>query len=366
MTPHIIVGTAGHVDHGKTELTKRLTGIDTDRLPEEKRRGMTIELGFASLVLPNGVKLGVVDVPGHERFVRNMIAGAAGIDIAMLVVAADEGVMPQTREHLAIIDLLGVSESIIVITKSDLADEEWLDLVREDIRKLVEKSSLKDALVVACSARTGEGINELLKALELLASRVRQRPEEGYARMPVDRVFSKPGFGTIVTGTIWTGKFRTTDMVQIWPSGKLARIRAIQIHGEPAEEAVAGTRTAVNLASIGTEESIRGSWVATPDVLRETYVLDAQLTLLESAKPLAQRTRVRVHHGTMEVLARVNLLDRDVLESGEQCFCQLALERPIPPLYADRLILRSYSPVSVIGGAVVVDPAPGRHKRFRT
>ena len=362
---HIIVGTAGHVDHGKTELTARLTGVNTDRLPEEKKRGMTIELGFVPLDLDNGLRLGLIDVPGHERFVKNMLAGAAGMDMVMLIVAADEGVMPQTVEHMNIINLLGIDKGVVVITKKDLVDEEWLGLVQEQVEELIAPTSLKDAPIVACSSVTGEGIAELRKVLEQVASSVKPKTASGYARLPIDRVFSKAGFGTVVTGTLWMGKLHPGDTVQIWPLGREARIRSLQVHGQSVGEAVAGQRTAVNLSGVEQDEAPRGGWLAAPGLLRESYRLDVALRLLPDAKPLPQRCRIRVHHGTAEALARVSLLDREELQSGESCYCQLVLEEPLPPLRGDKLILRSYSPMYTIGGATVLDANPPRHKRYR-
>jgi len=363
---HIIVGTAGHVDHGKTALTARLTGINTDRLPEEKKRGMTIELGFVPLVLPDGQRLGLIDVPGHEKFVKNMLAGVAGIDMVLLVVAADEGVMPQTREHLHIIHLLGIDKGVVAITKSDLAEsEEWLDLIREQVRELTAPTSLKDAPIVACSALTGHGIDELLGKLSQVAASVESKPTSGHYRLPVDRVFSKSGFGTVVTGTLWMGKLRVGDTVQIWPGGRKARVRGLQVHGQPVEESQAGTRTAVNVAGIDTEEAPRSSWLASPGLLRESYRLDVELRLLADAKALPQRCRVHIHHGTAQALGRVDLLDREELQPGAACYCQLALEEPLPPLRGDRLIIRSYSPMHTIGGATVLDANPPKHKRYQ-
>ncbi|MBQ6808638.1 MAG: selenocysteine-specific translation elongation factor [Firmicutes bacterium] len=362
---HIIVGTAGHVDHGKTELTARLTGINTDRLPEEKKRGMTIELGFVPLDLENGLRLGLIDVPGHERFVKNMLAGAAGMDMVMLIVAADEGVMPQTVEHMNIIHLLEIDKGVVVITKSDLVDEEWLELIHEQVQEMIAGTSLQNAPIVSCSAVSGQGIDELRKVLQDVASQVKPKTASGHCRLPVDRVFSKSGFGTVVTGTLWMGKLKTGDSVQIWPVGREARIRSLQVHGQSVTEAVAGQRTAVNLSGVDLEETPRGAWLAAPGLLRESYRLDVSLRLLADARALPQRCRVRVHHGTAEVLARVSLLDREELLPGESCYCQLVLEEPLPPLRGDKLILRSYSPMYTIGGATVLDANPPRHKRYR-
>ena len=359
---HIIVGTAGHVDHGKTELTAVLTGINTDRLPEEKKRGMTIVPGFVPLTLPNGLRLGLIDVPGHEKFVKNMLAGVAGIDMVMLVVAADEGVMPQTTEHLHILHLLGVDKGVVVITKCDLVDEEWLELIREQIGEMLAGTSLENAPVVATSAYTKQGMDELTRVLMDIASQVKRKPVSGHARLPIDRVFSKTGFGTVVTGTLWSGTLSEGQSVELWPAGRDARIRSIQVHGETVERSVAGQRTAVNLSGIESTESPRGGWLAEPGLLRETYRIDVSLRLLSVAKPLGQRARVRIHHGTSEALGRVNLLDREELLPGGECFAQLELENPLPPLVGDRIVLRSYSPMVTIAGCTVLDANPIKHK----
>lgn len=361
---HIIVGTAGHVDHGKTELTAALTGINTDRLPEEKKRGMTIVPGFVPLMLPNGLRLGLIDVPGHEKFVKNMLAGVAGIDMVMLIIAADEGVMPQTIEHLHILHLLGIDKGVAVITKADLVDEEWLEMIEEQVAETLAPTTLKDAPIIVTSAYTGQGLEELKQCLMDIAEQVQRKPISGHARLPIDRVFSKTGFGTVITGTLWSGTLSEGQRVELWPAGREARIRSIQVHNEKVERALAGQRTAVNLSGIDSQDSPRGGWVAEPGLLRETFRLDISLRLLDTAKPLAQRARLRVHHGTSEVLARANLLDREELAPGGECFCQLELESPLPPLVGDRLIFRSYSPMITIGGGTVLDIAPPRHKRY--
>lgn len=361
---HIIVGTAGHVDHGKTELTAALTGINTDRLPEEKKRGMTIVPGFVPLMLPNGLRLGLIDVPGHEKFVKNMLAGVAGIDMVMLIIAADEGVMPQTIEHLHILHLLGIDKGVVVITKADLVDEEWLEMIKEQVAETLAPTTLKDAPIIVTSAYTGQGLDELNQCLMDIAEQVQRKPISGHARLPIDRVFSKTGFGTVITGTLWSGTLSEGQKVELWPSGREARIRSIQVHNEKVERALAGQRTAVNLSGIEAQDSPRGGWLAEPGLLRESFRLDISLRLLDSIKPLAQRARVRVHHGTSEALARVNLLDREELTPGGECYCQLELENPLPPLVGDRLIFRSYSPMVTIGGGTVLDIAPPRHKRY--
>ena len=362
---HIIVGTAGHVDHGKTQLTMSLTGINTDSLPEEKKRGMTIELGFVPFVLPSGIRLGLIDVPGHERFIKTMLAGVAGIDMALLVVAADEGVMPQTREHLNILHLLGIDKGVVVISKKDLADEEWLTLISEQVNELVSATTLADAPLVTVSAHTGEGLDELRQILDKVAATVPQKPDSGHPRLPIDRVFSKVGFGTVVTGTLWQGTLSVGQTIEIWPGGHRVRLRGLQVHGRQVEQALAGQRTAVNVSGLPVGALPKGGWLALPKLLRESWRLDVELRLLNETKPLQQRCRLHLHHGTAEVLCRLNLLDREELLPGESCFCQLLLEKPLPPLRKDKLILRSYSPMLVIAGATVLDANPLRHKRYR-
>ncbi len=362
---HFIIGTAGHVDHGKTSLIKALTGQETDRLKEEKERGISIELGFAPFKLPSGTLAGVVDVPGHERFIKNMLAGVGGMDLVILVVAADEGIMPQTREHLDIIDLLQVQKGIIVITKTDLVDEEWLDLVQEEVRELVGGTVLEDAPVVPVSSVTGEGTRELIELIDRTAENLQERPTAGYFRMPVDRVFSKTGFGTVVTGTLLSGKLGLGDVVEILPDMKEARVRTLQVHGTKVEEAVAGQRVAVNLAGVERENIDRGSVIAAPGILKPSHRLDVQLKLISDIKkPLANRARVRVHIGTSEILARVILLEADELEPGKTGFVQLECEDPIVAARGDLLVIRSYSPMRTIGGGKVIDSAPPKRKRF--
>jgi selenocysteine-specific elongation factor len=361
---HLILGTAGHIDHGKTQLTRALTGVDTDRLEEEKRRGISIVLGFAELKLPSGRTMGVVDVPGHERFIKNMVAGATGIDVVLLVVAADDGVMPQTREHLAIIDLLGVDNGVVAITKSDLADPEWIELVAEDIRSLLAGTSLEGAAIVAVSSKTGEGLDELARALDEAAARPAGRREELPLRLPVDRVFSMSGAGTVLTGTLWSGGIRPEDQVELMPGGVPARVRSVEVHGRKVEAATAGQRVAVNVTGIDREQVTRGRILASPGSLPSTLLVDARLRLLPSAPELKDHAPLHVHHGTAETTARVALLDRQVLAPGEACLVQLRLEHPLSPRYGDRFIVRSFSPVETIGGGVVLDATPRRHARL--
>ena len=360
---HIVLGTAGHVDHGKTTLVHKITGHNTDRLKEEVTRGITIELGFAPFTLPNGQRVGIIDVPGHEKFVKNMLAGATGIDLFLLVIAADEGIMPQTKEHIDILRLLGVKSGIVVLTKVDMVDDEWLELVREDVKEYLSTGPFSGAPIVEVSSHTGKGIPELLEAIENLCTEVSERPSTGLLRLAVDRVFTMSGFGTVVTGTLWGGSIKTGDSVEILPSRKQARVRSLQVHGEKRDEAFAGERVAVNLTGIEKELVERGSWLTTPSALKEHMRIDIRLSLLDDAPEISHRMRVHVHHGTTEVLARVKLLDTSVLSPGDSCFAQLELEEPLTAMPGDRVILRFYSPVFTIGGGTVLDPAAARHKR---
>ncbi len=362
---HFIIGTAGHVDHGKTVLVKALTGKETDRLKEEKERGISIELGFAPFMLPSGILAGVVDVPGHERFIKNMLAGVGGIDLVLLVVAADEGVMPQTREHLEIIDLLQVQEGIIVITKADLADGDWLEMVKEEVRATVRGTVLENSPVVEVSAVTGRGIPELVALIDEVAGRLKERPVAGQARMPVDRVFSITGFGTVVTGTLVEGRLKVGDTVEILPEETAVRVRGLQVHGQKVETAEAGQRVAVNLAGVECEEIRRGGVLASPGTLKPSHRLDIRIKLLTSAgKPLVNRARVRVHIGTSEILARVILLEGEELSPGGTWFAQLECEQPLVAARGDRLVIRSYSPMRTIAGGTVIDPQPPKRKRL--
>jgi len=362
-----VLGTAGHIDHGKTALIKTLTGIDTDRLAEEKQRGISIELGFAHLTLPSGTELGIVDVPGHERFVKTMLAGVGGIDMVLLVVAADEGVMPQTVEHLQIVDLLGIGAGVVVLTKTDLVDDpEWMALVEADVKKLLEATRLSGAPVVKFSAVTGEGTGELLGELDRVAAGIRTKDESSPSRLPVDRVFSVAGFGTVVTGTLWSGSFAEGDRVTVLPSERAGRIRSIEVHSERAERAVAGQRVALSLPGLDTGSMRRGDWVTTPGAFGVTSRLDCYLSVLKShARGLKHGSRVRFHLGASEVLGRVVMLDADSIEAGENGYAQLRFEGPVVAKAGDLFVLRSYSPMRTIAGGRVVDPFPPRHKRFR-
>jgi selenocysteine-specific elongation factor len=365
-TPSLVLGTAGHIDHGKSTLVHALTGTDPDRLSEEKKRGITIELGFAQLTLPSGRTMGVVDVPGHERFVRQMVAGATGIDIVLLVVAADDGVMPQTREHLAIIDLLGIPRGVVAVTKADLADPDWLDMVVDDVRGLLSETSIAGAPIVPVSARAGTGLPELLATLDEVAEEAEARHSNLPLRLPVDRVFTIAGAGTVVTGTLWSGVAKRDDQVELYPGNKRGRIRSVQIHGAPAEKAVAGNRVALNIAGLDTDDISRGDIVAEPGTLTVTDRFDARVTYLASEeKPFESGARVHVHHGTREVLGRVLLMDAESLQPGQSGLAQVRLESPLAPRYDDRFIIRSYSPMWTIGGGVVLDVLPPRRTTLR-
>lgn len=362
----IILGTAGHIDHGKTSLIKALTGIDTDRLKEEKERGITIDLGFASLQIDENTTLGIIDVPGHERFVKNMLAGVAGIDFVLLIIAADEGVMPQTREHLAICELLKIKDGIVVLTKKDMVEEEWLALVEEDTRQFLQGTFLAGKPIVAVSSRTGEGLDELLATIKQVVHSIEPKRVEGKFRLPIDRVFTIRGFGTVVTGTLFSGKVSLEDRVMIYPKGLTARVRGIQVHNRPVTEAVAGQRTALNLQGVEKELIERGDVLAHPQHLRPTFMLDATLTYLpEAARPLKNRARIRFHIGTSEIMGRVVLLDREELLPGEACYVQYRLEEQTLALPRDRYVIRSYSPIITIGGGEILDVAPGKRHRLR-
>ena len=359
----IIIGTAGHIDHGKTALVKALTGVDADRLKEEKERGITIDIGFADLTIGE-VHFGFVDVPGHERFVKNMLAGAHGLDLVMLVVAADESVMPQTREHFDICRLLEIKSGLVVITKADLADEELLQLVEAEVADFIAGSFLEGAPVLRVSSRTGAGIEELKKTLARLAAQAKARDTGAVTRLPIDRVFTIKGFGTVVTGTLITGHIRVGDELELLPSaGYRTRARGLQVHGHATQEARAGERTAVNLQGIEVAEVSRGQVLAPAGRLTATSMLDVRLQLLASApRPLRTRSRVRLHTGTAEVLARTVLLGFSELRPGDSCFAQLRLEAPVLTLPGDHFIIRSYSPAVTIGGGTVVDALPHKHR----
>ena len=359
----IIVGTAGHIDHGKTSLVRALTGVDADRLKEEKERGITIDIGFADLTVGD-THFGFVDVPGHERFVKNMLAGAHGIDLVMLIVAADESVMPQTREHFDICRLLEVKSGLIVLTKIDMVDEELADLVEEEVTEYVAGSFLENAPIVRVSSKTEQGIEDLKKALSQLANKATPRDANAISRLPIDRVFTIKGFGTVITGTLISGLIKSGEELELLPSdARISKVRGLQVHGKSTTEARAGERTAINLQGIDVAEVSRGQVLAPAGRLAASSMLDVNLQLLKTAsKSLKSRARVRLHHGTSEVIARVILLGQSELLAGQNCYAQLRLESPLLTLPTDRFIVRSYSPSMTIGGGVIVDSIPAKHR----
>lgn len=362
---NIIIGTAGHVDHGKTALIRALTGIETDRIKEEKKRGITIELGFAYLDLPNGEKAGIIDVPGHEKFVKNMLAGAGGIDLALLVVAADEGFMPQTKEHLGILSLLDIPQGLIVVTKKDMVDEDWLEVVCEDIREEVKGTFLENAKMIPVSSYTGEGIEELRQAVfELIEQTSQIKNPNTPFRIPVDRVFSIEGFGTVITGTLIEGEMNVGDPVTVYPKGIQTKIRNLQVHSKDVQTAYAGQRVAVNLAGLKKTDLEKGDVVAKPDSMHTTMMLDVKLSILKDCqREILNGTRLHLYHGAKDILCKAVLLDHDLLSAGEEGYAQLRLEEEIAAKAGDRFILRFYSPLETVGGGVVLDSNPMKHKR---
>jgi len=363
---HFIVGTAGHVDHGKTALIGALTGTETDRLVEEKRRGISIELGFARLDLGNGQIAGVVDVPGHEKFIPQMLSGIAGIDLVLLVVDANEGVMPQTREHLQIMELLQVKRGILVLSKCDLVEPDWLDIVEEEIREQVAGTFLDRAPCCRVSSITGEGLEALREAIREELKQVPAREVTGAVRLPIDRCFSISGFGTVVTGTLNSGRILPGDSLELLPAGVQARIREVQVHGNQATEALAGQRVALNLSGVSREQVPHGSVIGSSGLFRASQRIDVKLKLLkEASRPVKFRDPLHFHLGTARTVARAVLLDRDELAPGEEAFVQLTFDQPLLSHRGDRFIVRSYSPMLTIGGGVVIDVEPFKHKRFR-
>ncbi len=362
----IILGTAGHIDHGKTSLIKALTGTETDRLKEEKLRGITIELGFASMDLPSGQHLGIVDVPGHEKFVKNMVAGASGIDIVSMVIAADEGVMPQTKEHMEICTLLGIKHGLVILTKVDMVDEEWLELVMEDVREYMEGTFLDGVPILPVSSLTGDGIPELIGALDKLSAEIPDRPPTSIFRLPVDRVFSMKGFGTVITGTLASGNLAVGDNIMIYPSRITSKVRGIQVHSSSVETAGAGMRTAINFQGLDKTAVNRGDVVSTPEILKPSYMIDGSFTFLASnKKPLRDRTRIRFHTGTSEIIGYLVPLEKEEIAPGETAVVQLRLDTAVSCVKDDHFVIRSYSPVRTIGGGQVLNPIPQKHKRFR-
>lgn len=363
---HVIIGTAGHIDHGKSTLIRRLTGIETDRLKEEKKRGITIELGFAYFDLPSGKRCGIVDVPGHEKFIKHMLAGAGGIDIVLMVIAADEGIMPQTKEHIDILNLLGIKNGIVCLTKADTVEKDWLEMMKVDVAEKLEGSFLEGAPIIELGLGDDEGLNELKQRLDELALTLEKPDSKGMARLPIDRVFSLTGFGTVVTGTLIEGKISVGDKLTLYPEMVEARVRNIQVHSEDVTTAYSGQRVAINIANLKVDEISRGNVLAAPGSMKVSYIVDADISLLPDApRSLNNWSRLRIYYGSNEVLARLVLLDREELKPGEKAFVQLRLEEESALKYGDRFVIRFFSPLETLGGGTILDPNANKHKRFR-
>lgn len=362
---HIIVGTAGHIDHGKTTLIKALTGRETDTLKEEKARGISINLGFTFFDLPSGKRAGIIDVPGHEKFVKNMLAGVSGIDIVLMVIAADEGVMPQTKEHLEILQLLNIKKGLVVLTKKDMVDEEWLEMIKEDVKDRIKGTFLENSPIIPVSSKTGEGIDEIIDYIEKATEEVEAKDTIGHFRMPVDRVFSVSGFGTVVTGTIFGGRINIGENVEIYPQKITGKIRNIQVHDQDVNFAEAGQRCALNISGVKSHEVSRGNVISKEDIMEPSLMIDCSLYYLKSAeKPLVNRQRVRLYHGTDEILCRVIILNKEEVKPGEYAYVQLKLENPIAAQRNDRYVIRSYSPMITIGGGTIIEPVAKKAKRL--
>ncbi|OEF99265.1 selenocysteine-specific translation elongation factor [Vulcanibacillus modesticaldus] len=363
MQKHYIVGTAGHIDHGKTTLSKALTGKDTDRLKEEKARNISIELGFAPFKLPNNDYVSLIDVPGHEKFIRHMVAGVGGIDLVLLIIAADEGIMPQTKEHLQIIDLLGIEHGIIVLTKKDLVDQEFLDLVEEEVRETLKKSNLINAPIISVSSVTNEGIEELKQLIQEKLNQIPERISSGFFRMPIDRVFTLKGIGTVVTGTVYSGSVKIGQELEIMPSNHKVRIRSLQVHSNSVDEAFAGQRVAINLTGIELDEINRGDSIVTPNHWEPSKRIDVELNILDDIDfSIKQNSEVKFHIGTSEVLGTLIMYDRKEAQPGDTIYAQIKLEEPIISSRKDRFIIRRPSPSTTIGGGVVIEPNAIKHK----
>ncbi len=367
MNRYVILGTAGHIDHGKSALVRALTGTDPDRLKEEKERGITIDLGFAELDCRDGLRVGIVDVPGHERLIKNMLAGAGGIDIVLMVIAADEGIMPQTREHLDICNLLRVKRGMIALTKSDLVDEEWLELVRDEIKDFVKDTFLEDAETIPVSSKTGENIDLLKETIRDIALTVEQKTINGIFRLPVDRIFTLRGFGTVITGTAISGSISLDKPVEVLPQGIITRVRGLQSHGETLKRAYAGQRVAINLQGVSKEEVRRGDVVTVPGRIKTTRIIDASLELLKdiSISKLKNRSLVHFHTGTSELTGRIIIYDKNELKPGDKAYCQFRFKVPVTVMAGDRYIIRRFSPLLTIGGGEILDISPRRTKRDR-
>ncbi len=362
---HLIIGTAGHIDHGKTTLIRALTGRNTDRLKEEQKRGISIDLGFTYFDLPSGQRAGIIDVPGHEKFIKNMLAGVMGMDIVLLVVAADEGIMPQTKEHLSILNLLGINKGFVVLTKVDLVDEEWINLVEEEVEEETKGTFLEGSPILRVSSTKNSGIKEVINLLDEYAEDIEDRNTDDLPRLPIDRVFTISGFGTVVTGTLLSGKLKIGDEVQIYPGDSIARIRSLQVHDENTEVAYAGQRVAVNLAGIKKDQILRGNVLAPVEQMKETLMIDSKVKLLDNiSTPIKTRTRLRLYLGTQELFCRIVLLDKEVLNPGEESYAQLRLEEEIVAKRGDRFILRFYSPMFTIGGGIILEPNASKKRKL--
>jgi len=362
---HIIIGTAGHIDHGKTSLIKALTGRETDTLKEEKERGISINLGFTFFDLPSGRRAGIIDVPGHEKFVKNMLAGVSSVDVVLLVIAADEGIMPQTREHFEILKLLNVKKGIIVLTKADLVDEEWLEMIKEEMKEEFKGTFLQNAPIHAVSSKTKQGIEALINDVDKMTEEVEAKDTEGHFRLPIDRVFSVSGFGTVVTGTVISGRVKEGDIVELYPSKVVTKVRGIQVHENSVKIAEAGQRCAINVANVKVDDIARGDVISKEKIMEPSQIVDCKLYYLNTLeKPLENRQRVRLYHGTSEILCRVVILDKEEVKPGEEAFVQLRLEAPLTAQRNDRYVIRSYSPMHTIGGGTIIEPAAPKAKRF--
>lgn len=363
MVKSVILGTAGHIDHGKSSLVKALTGIDPDRLKEEKERGITIDLGFANLAFPDGLTVGIVDVPGHERLIKNMLAGAGGIDIVLMVIAADEGIMPQSKEHLSICELLKIKSGLVAVTKADLVEKEWLDLIIEEIKNFVKGTFLEGSEIIPVSSKTGYNIDLLKNKIREIAQTVKPKMIDGLFRLPIDRVFTLKGFGTVVTGTAISGKITINSTVEILPSQIVSKVRGLQSHGKSTEVAYAGQRIGINLQGVEKESVKRGDVVVTANRFVPTTFIDAKLDILKDAPDVKSRSLVHFYSGTSETIARLILYEREVIRPGESCYCQLRLNDPIVVLSGDRFIIRRFSPLETIGGGEILDPHPLKRKK---
>jgi selenocysteine-specific elongation factor len=362
---HIIIGTAGHIDHGKTSLIRALTGRETDTLKEEQNRGISINLGFTYFDLPSGRRAGIIDVPGHEKFVKNMLAGISSVDVVLLVIAADEGIMPQTKEHFEILQLLNVKKGIVVLTKADLVDSEWIEMIKNDIAEEFKDTFLEKAPIHAVSSKTKFGFEELIKDIDKITEEAEPKDTEGHFRLPVDRAFSVSGFGTVVTGTVISGRINVGDTVEIYPSRTISKVRGVRIHNEACDFGEAGQRCAINLANVKLSEVQRGDVISREKIMEPSYTIDCNLYYLKSAeKPLVNRQRVKLYHGTDEILCRVIILDKEEIEPGQSAYVQLKLEKPITTQRNDRYVIRNYSPMFTIAGGTIIEPVAGKAKRF--